>query len=157
MGIKTSQTEKDSPWQNHTEVEIRELKKHVKRFMTRMNAPYSIRDFCSQYTVELRNRIAQPLTQLKVRTPYEVITGNTPEISEFLEFSFYQLVWYYEPSVFPQQNRYLARWLDITHCVGQAMCIARATIHQVKQEEQEQQYSKKHKKILTNFDRENRL
>jgi hypothetical protein len=34
-GIKTSTTEKDSPWQNRTEVEIRELKKHVRRLMTR--------------------------------------------------------------------------------------------------------------------------
>jgi hypothetical protein len=32
-GIKMSQTEKDSPWQNRTEIEIREIKKHARRMM----------------------------------------------------------------------------------------------------------------------------
>ncbi len=57
-GIKTSTTEKDSPWQNRTEVEIRELKKHVGRLMTRSRTPSALWDFCCSYTIELRNRIA---------------------------------------------------------------------------------------------------
>jgi len=57
-GIKTPTTEKNSPWQNRTEVEIRELKKHVRRLMSRYNTPLPLWDFCCQYTVELRNRIA---------------------------------------------------------------------------------------------------
>jgi hypothetical protein len=101
-GIKTTTTEKNSPWQNRTEVEIRELKRHVRRLMMKTNTPLSLWDFCCQYTVELRNRIARPLPQLHGRTPYEVLTGNTPDISEFLEFSWFQHIWYYEPSVFPE-------------------------------------------------------
>ncbi len=38
MGIKITKTEKNSPWQNRTEVEIRDLKKHVKRLMSRTAA-----------------------------------------------------------------------------------------------------------------------
>jgi hypothetical protein len=41
-GIKTSQTERDSPWQNCTEVEIRELKKHVRRLMSHSYTPHKL-------------------------------------------------------------------------------------------------------------------
>ena len=121
-GIRVTQTEKNSPWQNRTEVEIRELKKHVRRFMTKTQTPLVLWDFCCSYAVELRNRLARPLPQLHGRTPYEVLTGNTPDISEYLEFSWYQPIWYYEPEVFPEQSKTLARWIGIAHRVGQAMC-----------------------------------
>jgi len=144
-GIKTSTTEKNSPWQNRTEVEICELKKHVRRLMSRTNTPLPLWDFCCQYTVELRNRIARPLPQLHGRTPYEVLTGNTPDVSEYLEFCWFQPIWFYEPNVFPEQNRQFARWIGIAHRVGQAMCywvlpitgipIARTTIQEVTKEE----------------------
>jgi len=145
--IKVSQTEKDSPWQNCTEVEIRELKRHVRHFLARMACPLVLWDFCCLYTVELRNRIARPLPQLKGRTPYEMLTGNTPDVSEFLEFTWYQPIWYYEPDVFPKQNKNITRWLGIAHRVGQAMCywilpssgvpIARSTIQAITPKELE--------------------
>ena len=121
-GIKMTQTEKDSPWQNRTECEIRDLKKTVRWFLYKMQTPLSLWDFCCQYTVELRNRLARPLPQLHGCTPYEVLTGNTPDISEYIEFSWYQPIWYYEPDVFPQQNKFLARWIGVAHRVGQVMC-----------------------------------
>jgi len=122
-GIKTTTTEKNSPWQNRTDVEIRELKRHVRRFMSRFNTPFQLWDFCCQYTVDLCNRIACPLPQLHGWMPYEVLTGNTPDISEFLEFSWFQPVWNYEPSVFPEQNKLLSRWIGIAHRAGKAMCL----------------------------------
>jgi hypothetical protein len=68
-GIKVTQTEKDTPWQNHTKVEIQELKKHVRRFMRRTQTPLALWDLCCVYTIELRNRLARPLPQLHARTP----------------------------------------------------------------------------------------
>jgi hypothetical protein len=120
--ILTTQTESNSPWQNLTEIEIRKLKRHVRRLMARTNTPSVLWDYCCQYTTELRNYLARPPPQLHGRTPHEVITGNTPDISEFLEFSWYEPVWYLEPSPFPQQIKRLARWIGIAHRVGQAMC-----------------------------------
>jgi hypothetical protein len=73
-GIKTTSTEKGSPWQNRTEVEIQELKRHVQRLMSRSKTPLPLWDFYCQYTVELRNRIARPLPQLHGRTPLEILT-----------------------------------------------------------------------------------
>jgi len=54
-GIKTLMTEKDSPWQNRAEVEIRELKRHTRQFMSQSTSPLALWDFCCLYTVELRN------------------------------------------------------------------------------------------------------
>ena len=144
-GIKMTHTESRSPWQNRTEVEIRELKRHVRRLMSRTQTPHKLWDFCCTYTTELRNRLARPLPQLHGRTPYEIISGNTPDISEFLEYEWYQPVWYYEPSTFPEQEKHLARWIGIAHRVGQAMCywllpksgipIARTTIQAISEME----------------------
>jgi uncharacterized lipoprotein YehR (DUF1307 family) len=122
FGIKMSQTEKASPWQNRTEIEIREIKKHARRMMERANTPVKLWDFCVNYVSHLRNHISQPLSQLQGRTPYEIVTGNTPDISELLEFEWYQPIWYYEPSKFPHQNKHIGRWLGIAHRIGQALC-----------------------------------
>ncbi len=113
--------------------------------MSRTNIPHKLWDFCCLYATELRNRLARPLPQLHGCTPYEMISGNTPDISEFLEYEWYQPVWYYEPTAFPDQERHLARWIGIAHRVGQVMCywllpksgipIARTTILAVKEEE----------------------
>jgi hypothetical protein len=121
-GIKTSTSEPYSPWQNRTEVEIRELKRHVRRLMARTKTPTPLWDFCTLYATDLRNRLARPLHQLHGCTPYEMLTGNTPDISEFLEYEWYQPVWYFEPTAFPNQRKILARWIGVAHRVGQAMC-----------------------------------
>jgi hypothetical protein len=117
-----STTEAHSPWQNRTEVGIIELKKHIRRLMVRSQTPKPLWDFCALYTTDLRNRLVRPLQQLHGRTPYEVLTGNTPDVSEFIEYEWYQPVWYYKPSAFPEKRKYLARWIGIAHRVGQAMC-----------------------------------
>jgi hypothetical protein len=108
-GIKTTTTEAHSPWKNRTEVEIRELKKHLRRLMARTNSPKALWDFCTMYTMDLCNRLVRPLSQLHGRTPYELPTGNTPNISEFLEYEWYQPVWYYDPAPFSNQCKSIAR------------------------------------------------
>lgn len=117
-----STTEARSPWQNRTEVGIIELKKHNRRLMVRSQTPKPLWDFCALYTTDLRNRLVRPLQQLHGRTPYEVLTGNTPDVSEFIEYEWYQPVWYCKLSAFPEQRKYLARWIGIAHQVGQVMC-----------------------------------
>jgi hypothetical protein len=66
--ITMTQTERDSPWQNRTEVEICELKHHVQRLMGRTQSPIQLWDICSSYAVDLRNRLARSLPQLQGRT-----------------------------------------------------------------------------------------
>jgi hypothetical protein len=115
--------------------------------MSRTNTPTMLWDYCCQYTVNLRNRLAQPVPQLHSRTPHEMITSNTPDISEYLEFTWFKPIWYYEPSVFPEENKHLAYWLGIAHRVGQAICywilpskgvpIARTTIQRIPKKERQ--------------------
>ena len=142
--INTTHTEPESPWQNRTEIEIRELKRHVRRFMARTNTPTVLWDFCCQYVSELRNFLVRPTPQLKGRTPHEILSGNTPDISEYLEFTWYEPVWYFEPTTFPEQTRKLARWIGVAHRVGQAcywllpssgVPIARTTIQKIENDD----------------------
>jgi hypothetical protein len=56
-------------------------------------------------------------------TPYEVTIGRTPDISEYLDFAWYDTLWYYDESAeFPQERRKLGKWLGVVHHMGQALC-----------------------------------
>jgi hypothetical protein len=41
---------------------------------------------------------------LKGRTPMEALTGKTPDISEYLDFGFYDLVWFKEVPELAKSN-----------------------------------------------------
>ncbi len=65
-----------------------------------------------------------PHEALRGRTGYEQVTGKTPDISKFLDFDFYDLVWYH-PGVHPsisEDNQVLGRWLGVSHRIGSDMC-----------------------------------
>jgi len=102
-GIKQTLAEPYSPFQNRTEVNIREIKKHVRHIMSRAKTPKRLWDFCSRYVAEIRSLTAQPLYSLHGRTPYELVTGNTPDISEYLAFRWYQPVYYFDTAAFPEE------------------------------------------------------
>ena len=114
------QTEPHSPWQNKAEDAIRDVKDHYRRIMDRKKVPEALWDFGMEYTAYVRNRIAHP--SLNNRSPYEILTGDSPDISELLDFSFYDWVKVYDPAPFPEQRESLARWLGPAHNVGQALC-----------------------------------
>jgi hypothetical protein len=144
-GIIMSNTEPHSPWQNRTEGVIKEVKRHTQRFMSRTRTPKKLWDYCLTYVCELRNRLALPLYQLHGRTPHEVLTGNTPDISEYLEYEWYQPIWVYDTAAFPEQRRTIGRWIGVAHRIGQAMCywvlppsgipIARSTVQPISKDE----------------------
>jgi hypothetical protein len=120
--IKQTLTEPYSPWQNRAEGAIRELKRHVHRLMNRSRMPKCLWDYCTCYAAEILCLTAQPLYSLHGQTSYELVTGNTPDISEYVEFTWFQPVWYYEANAFPEDKRLIGRWIGVAHRVGQAMC-----------------------------------
>jgi len=120
--IKQTQTEPYKPFQNRAEVGIRELKKTTQRIMHTTKTPLCLWDMCAKYKSELRSLTAQPLYSLHGRTPFEMVTGNTPYISEYIAFQWYQPVWYYDTTSFPEATKHMARWIGVAHNVGQAMC-----------------------------------
>jgi hypothetical protein len=79
---------------------------------------------------------------LEGRTPFEAVTGNTPDISSISDYDFYEPVWYFdEISSFPEPKCKMARWLGEAYNIGKAMCyfilptnsipIARSTVQPI--------------------------
>ena len=62
---------------------------------------------------------ATNLFDLNGRTPFEIALGFTPDISELVEFGWYQWICYHDP-VHPDRNN-LGRWLGPAHNVGQGL------------------------------------
>ena len=56
---------------------------------------------------------------LNGRTPFESVLGFTLDISELVEFGWYDWVWYHDP-VNPKKDN-LGRWLGPAHNVGQGL------------------------------------
>ena len=58
------------------------------------------------------------------RTGYELITGKTPDISEYCDFEFYDGVWYWPHARPPltKKHRELACWVIVAHQIGSDMC-----------------------------------
>jgi hypothetical protein len=121
--IRGSQSEPYSPWQVRAELCIREIKKAVRHTLTKTGAPKRLWDYCTVYQCEIRNLIAHPHFKLQGRTPYEIVVGRTPDISEYLDYQWYQTVWYYDQEAqFPEDRRKLGKWIGVAHRVGQALC-----------------------------------
>ncbi len=95
------------------------------------------------------------------------MTGNTPDISEYCRYRWYEPIFYLEQmNAFPQDTLSLGRWLGVAHRVGQALCyfvltdtgnvIARTTVQPIPNEvfetdEVKQQIMEFDRKILENF------
>jgi len=121
-GIRQSSTEPYSPWQNRAEINIREAKKSIRRLMQCSKTPLPLWDYCATYVAKITSLTSNDIYVLHGRTPYEVVTGNTPKITEYIEFRWYEPVYYYDEANFPNPKLHLARWLGVAHRVGQALC-----------------------------------
>jgi hypothetical protein len=121
-GIKQTITEPYSPWQNHAKVNIREAKKAIQRLMHRIKTPKPLWDYCATYVAEIMCFTANDLYALHGRTPHEVVTGNTPDISKYTDFEWYEPIFYYDDAPFPEPKRIIAEWLGVAHRAGQALC-----------------------------------
>jgi len=116
--IKTSETEPNSPWKNRAESGIRKLKRHTRRMMRRSNSPLSLWDYCCIFVARIRNLTASNYHAAWGHTPHEILTGDTPDISENMAFTWYQPIWYLDNNSFLDDNKRLGRWLGVSHRVG---------------------------------------
>ncbi|GFH55424.1 hypothetical protein CTEN210_11900 [Chaetoceros tenuissimus] len=97
-----------SPWQNLAENVIGILKSKWKRRMVRRNVPAKVWDFGLVWEAEIYTRTAKP----GGRTGIEAVTGETQDISEWLNFEFYDLCWYWDSL---ESKRKIGRWLGVSH------------------------------------------
>ena len=102
-----------SPNENPAEGAIRELKRRYYRVMQKKNVPKRLWDFCIKWVCETGNVTVNSSRYAQGRTPLEIITGETPDISEYLDFGFYDWILYKSNGGVTAPE--LGRWLGVSH------------------------------------------
>ncbi len=66
-------------------------------------------DFCCKWSWGISNKTSSDYYHLEGQTPFEALSGNTPDISSLIDFDFYQPVWYYDQATeFLEPKRHMA-------------------------------------------------
>jgi hypothetical protein len=118
-GIDHHVSEPQRPQENRAESVIREIKKRWYRQMTKRRVPARLWDYGIVWVCEVMSLTANSVFSLEGRAPIEQITGETPDISEYLDFSFYDWVWYKDNAGMGDNK--CGRWLGVSHRVGNLM------------------------------------
>jgi len=84
-----------SPWMNRTEGKIGQMKTHYQRIINGHQCSETLWCFGIEYTLALHEWIA--CSGIDHQSPLKWLTGETPDISEFTGFEFYQFVIWYDP------------------------------------------------------------
>ncbi|KAI2504497.1 hypothetical protein MHU86_9996 [Fragilaria crotonensis] len=140
-------TEPDRPNHNFAEGVIREIRKKWYRVMTKKNVPRRLWDYGLRWVCEIQNRTSNSSRELGRRCPLEKVTGESVDISEYLDFGFYDRVWYKDNAGLGETK--LGRWLGVSHKVGTLMSfwvltkecqvLSRTTVQRVTNLEQQTQ------------------
>ena len=116
------QTEPYTPSSNAAEGCIRELKRGVGRKMTRMKSPKPLWDHCLELQAHKRSNTCHDIYELDGEVPETIVSGQTSDISPFIEYEWYEWCMFYDSSVsFPKDKEVLGRWLGPSTDVGSAM------------------------------------
>jgi hypothetical protein len=111
-GSHFKQTELYSPWQNAAEGTIRELKKGSGRKLIVAKSPKRLWDDCLELEAYIKSHSAHDIYGLKGEVPETIMMGQTPDISPFAEYEWYQWVKYYdETSKYPHDRYVLGKYL----------------------------------------------
>jgi hypothetical protein len=121
--IEQKCTEPYSPWQNIAETEIKELKKEWGMMRAKFKIPAALWCVGLEHLSKLRMKRSSHMTlNGEGRTTFEVVTGETPDISEFLYHHFYQPSTYFNPVSFPKPKEHIGRCLGPSVNVGHVLC-----------------------------------
>ena len=74
--------------------------------------------YCVYYVCDILNFTAHK--KLNWRTPFEKAFGQTPDISPYLYFTFFEAVYYYDNDTYPETRERLGYWLGVTQSCGDA-------------------------------------
>ena len=113
-------SEPEHQHQNFAENRIRTLKDTSNRIMDRFGAPGYTWLLCIIYVASLLNHLANP--NLDDLPPLTKMYGVTVDISAFLNFYFYQPVYYAVDNSWPSESpEKSGRWVGVAHNVGDAL------------------------------------
>ena len=105
--------------QNPCEGVIRELRKKWYRVMVRKKVPQRLWDYGMKWVSEIMSMTYTSAGGLN-DIPMSSVTGDTIDISEYLDFGFYDQVWYIDNAGLGPRKP--GRWLGVSHRVGLLMC-----------------------------------
>jgi hypothetical protein len=95
------------------------MKKKWFRVMAAKKVPKRLWDYGIVWVCEIMQRTTSSSIYADGRTPLEIITGETPDISEYLDFGFYDWVYYRDNAGLGETH--LGRFLGVSHRVGNLM------------------------------------
>jgi hypothetical protein len=98
---------------------IHEVKKRWNCVMIKTKVPAQLWDYGFNWVCETENICANLSKYADGRTPMEIITGNTPDISEYLDFDFNDWVVFRSNAGLGEAE--LGRWLGVSHRIGRLM------------------------------------
>ena len=117
--IRFHVSEPRKPQQNPAAGGIREIKRRWYRIMTKKVVPKRLWDYGLLWVCETGNLTVSSSRYANNRTGFEMISGGTPDISEYLDFRFYDWVSYWSNAGLGELE--IGRWLGVSHKVGQLM------------------------------------
>lgn len=107
------------PNENPAEGSIRELKRRFYRVMFAKRVPKRLWDYLMIWISETGNLSVSSSKYANGRTATEIITGETPDISEYADFSFYDWVTFRSNAGLGEPE--IGRWCGVSHKIGQLM------------------------------------
>ena len=125
--------------QNPVEGVIIELRRRWFRTMFQTYCPRALRTYGIPYVAKIMHITAFFVSDFQGRTPFEELTGETPDIYQLLYFRLYDRVWFREDAILGDTK--LGRFLGVSHSVGSLVSywvlpssgipIARTTVQRV--------------------------
>jgi hypothetical protein len=113
-------TEPDRPDHNFAKKGvIREVRKKWLRISTRRKVPSRLWDYGFRWVCEIQKRTSNTARELGGRCPLEKITGESVDITEYLDFGFCDWIWYNDNAGLGETK--IGRWLGVSHRVGPIM------------------------------------
>ena len=114
--IAQKTTEPDCPWQNFAEPNGGAIKRAVRHIMRSTNTPVRLWDYCWEYFCSIKRLTVTPNIHLENKTPHERVHGSMPNITEYIQYQWYEWVWYAD--VNQPDDETLGRWLGPVYNAG---------------------------------------
>ena len=114
--IELHVSEAHRPQQNPAEGIIREIRKKWFRLKAKKNIHERLWDYAIVWICEILRQTVSFSRYADKRTPIEILTGETPDISEYLDFGFYDWVVFKENA--GMGETLLGRFIGVSHSFG---------------------------------------
>ena len=92
--VQVQQLEYNTHWSNIAEGAVRDNKRSARRAMKKSACLARLCDYCDELQAKIRCHRAHDIPTLNDQVPETVVTGNTADVSELVEFGWYQWIYY---------------------------------------------------------------